>query len=98
MPQRNPLILAKEVAALDYHSGGRFILGVGTGWLKEEVEIFGGNFARRWTQTREALEVMKALWTQDAASSSTSRPCAPIPSPSKSRIRRLCWAAPPKTY
>jgi probable F420-dependent oxidoreductase len=65
--QRNPLILAKEIAALDYHSGGRFILGVGTGWLKEEVEIFGGEFARRWTQTREALDVMKALWTQDAA-------------------------------
>jgi probable F420-dependent oxidoreductase len=67
VPQRNPLHLAKQVAALDHHSGGRFILGVGTGWLKEEVEIFGGNFARRWTQTREALEVMKALWSKDAA-------------------------------
>src|SRR5262252_1066501 len=67
VPQRNPLHLAKEVAALDHHSGGRFILGVGTGWLREEVEIFGGNFARRWTQTREALAVMKALWSQDAA-------------------------------
>lgn len=67
VPQRNPLLLAKEVAALDYHSGGRFILGVGTGWLREEVEIFGGNFARRWSQTREALDVMKALWTQDIA-------------------------------
>ena len=67
MPQRNPLLLAKEIAALDYHSGGRYILGVGTGWLKEEVEIFGGDFKRRWTQTREALDVMKALWTQDAA-------------------------------
>ena len=67
MPQRNPLLLAKEIAALDHHSGGRFILGVGTGWLREEVEIFGGNFARRWTQTREALDVMKALWSQEAA-------------------------------
>ena len=67
VPQRNPLLLAKEIAALDHHSGGRFILGVGTGWLREEVEIFGGNFARRWTQTREALDVMKALWSQDAA-------------------------------
>src|SRR6476646_7452801 len=44
VPQRNPLLLAKEIAGLDHHSGGRFILGVGTGWLKEEVEIFGGNF------------------------------------------------------
>jgi probable F420-dependent oxidoreductase len=59
--------LAKQIAALDHHSGGRFILGVGTGWLKEEVEIFGGNFTRRWSQTREALDVMKALWSQDAA-------------------------------
>jgi probable F420-dependent oxidoreductase len=67
VPQRNPLLLAKEVAALDHHSGGRFILGVGTGWLKEEVEMFGGDFPHRWTQTREALDVMKALWTQDAA-------------------------------
>src|SRR5262247_4056771 len=67
VPQRNPLLLAKEVAALDLHSGGRFILGVGTGWLKEEVEMFGGNFPHRWTQTREALDVMKALWTNDAA-------------------------------
>jgi probable F420-dependent oxidoreductase len=67
VPQRNPLILAKEIAALDLHSGGRYTFGVGTGWLREEVEIFGGNFKRRWTQTREALDVMKALWTQDAA-------------------------------
>ena len=67
VPQRNPLLLAKEIAALDFHSGGRFIFGVGTGWLREEVELFGGNFPRRWTQTREALEVMKALWTQDPA-------------------------------
>ncbi len=66
MPQRNPLLLAKEIAALDFHSGGRFMLGVGTGWLKEEVELFGGNFKRRWTQTREAIEAMKALWMNDA--------------------------------
>ncbi len=67
VPQRNPLLLAKEVAALDHHSGGRVILGVGTGWLREEVEIFGGDFPRRWTQTREALDVMKVLWTNDIA-------------------------------
>lgn len=67
VPLRNPLLLAKEVAALDHHSGGRAILGVGTGWLREEVEIFGGDFPRRWTQTREALDVMKALWTNDIA-------------------------------
>jgi len=67
VPQRNPLILAKEVASLDYHSGGRFLFGIGTGWLREEVELFGGDFPKRWTQTREALDVMKALWSNDEA-------------------------------
>ena len=67
VPQRNPLILAKQVASLDRHSGGRFLFGIGTGWLREEVELFGGDFPRRWTQTREALDVMKALWTQEEA-------------------------------
>ncbi len=65
VPQRHPMILAKEVAALDFHSGGRFIFGIGTGWLKEEVELFGGDFPKRWTQTREALDAMKAVWSQE---------------------------------
>lgn len=67
VPERNPLVLAKQVAALDLHSGGRFLFGIGTGWLREETEIMGGDFPRRWTQTREALEVLKALWTEDEA-------------------------------
>ena len=86
VPQRNPLLLAKEIAALDLHSGGRFIFGIGTGWLREEVEMFGGNFPRRWTQTREALDVMKALWTQDAAEFHGEL-CGRIRSRRKSRIR-----------
>ena len=67
VPERNPLLLAKEIATLDRFSGGRFLFGIGTGWLREETEIFGGDFERRWTQTREALEVMKELWTKDEA-------------------------------
>ncbi len=67
VPERNPLVLAKEVAALDFHSGGRFLFGIGTGWLREETEIMGGDFPRRWSQTRESLEVLKLLWTQDEA-------------------------------
>ncbi len=67
VPERNPLVLAKEVAALDLYSGGRFLFGIGTGWLKEETELMGGNFPRRWTQTREALDVMKLLWTEEEA-------------------------------
>ena len=67
VPERNPLLLAKEVATLDYYSKGRFLFGIGAGWNKEETEIMGGNFAHRWTQTREAIEAMKALWANEAA-------------------------------
>ena len=67
VPERNPLLLAKEISALDLYSGGRFIFGIGTGWLKEETELMGGDFAHRWSQTREALDVMKKLWTQEEA-------------------------------
>ena len=67
VPEHNPLLLAKEIATLDYLSGGRFILGIGAGWLKEETEIMGGNFPHRWGQTREAIEAMKQIWTKDEA-------------------------------
>jgi len=67
VPERNPLLLAKEIASLDLFSGGRFLFGIGTGWLREETALMGGDFAHRWTQTREAIEVMKALWTHDEA-------------------------------
>ena len=67
VPERNPLLLAKEVATLDYFSKGRFLFGIGAGWNQVETEIMGGNFAHRWTQTREAIEAMKALWANEAA-------------------------------
>ena len=67
IPERNPLLLAKEISALDRYSDGRFVLGIGTGWLREETEIMGGDFDHRWTQTRESLEVMKELWTKEEA-------------------------------
>jgi probable F420-dependent oxidoreductase len=67
IPERNPLLLAKEVATLDRYSGGRFIFGIGAGWLKEETEIMGGDFAHRWSQTKDAIMAMKELWTKDEA-------------------------------
>ena len=67
IPERNPLVLAGAISTLDLFSGGRFLLGIGTGWLREETEIMGGDFDHRWTQAREAIEVMRALWTQDSA-------------------------------
>ena len=63
LPERNPLLLAKEAATLDVISGGRFIMGIGAGWIKEETEIMGGNFERRWAQCRESVLAMKQLWT-----------------------------------
>ena len=67
IPERNPLVLAKEIATLDLFSGGRFILGIGTGWLREETEVMGGDFEHRWTQARESIQVMKELWTKEEA-------------------------------
>ncbi len=67
VPERNPLLLAKEIATLDRYSEGRFIFGIGAGWLREETEIMGGDFEHRWTQTRESIEAMKELWTQEEA-------------------------------
>ena len=67
VPERNPLLLAKEISTLDRYSGGRFQFGIGTGWLREETELMGGDFDHRWTQTREAIEVMKELWTKEEA-------------------------------
>src|SRR5439155_475214 len=51
----------------DNFSGGRFLFGIGAGWLNEETAIMGGDFAHRWGQTREAIHAMKALWTQETA-------------------------------
>ena len=65
VPARNPITLAKEVATLDMYSGGRFLFGIGVGGLREEGELLGVDFDRRWTQGREAVEAMKELWTQD---------------------------------
>ncbi len=67
VPERNPLLLAKEIATLDRFSGGRFLFGIGAGWLKEETEIMGGDFPHRWTQAREAILAMKELWTKPEA-------------------------------
>ncbi len=64
VPERHPLLLAKEVSTLDLFSGGRFLFGIGAGWLREETQIMGGDFDHRWTQTRESILAMKELWTK----------------------------------
>mgnify|MGYP001821141817 CR=1 FL=1 len=67
LPQRNPLVLAKEVATLDALSGGRVELGVGVGWLEEEFDALGIPFSERGTRTDESIEVLRALWDGDHA-------------------------------
>jgi probable F420-dependent oxidoreductase len=65
LPQRNPVITAKELATLDHLSGGRVTLGVGAGWLAEEFAALGVPFADRGRRLDEYLAVMRALWTED---------------------------------
>ena len=67
LPQRDPLVLAKQVATLDYMSGGRFELGIGVGWLKEEFQAMGVPFERRGRRADEYIAAMKALWAEDGA-------------------------------
>jgi probable F420-dependent oxidoreductase len=67
VPQRNPLILAKELATLDHLSGGRVILGAGVGWLKEEFEALGVPFEGRGHRSEEAIAAMRVLWSQERA-------------------------------
>jgi len=64
LPERNALMTAKVIATLDMYSGGRVILGVGAGWLREETEAMGANFRLRWKQLRETAEAMRICWTQ----------------------------------
>ncbi len=66
VPERNPIHTAKEVASVDHYSGGRFLFGIGAGWNEAECTVLGGDFPHRWTQTKEAIAAMKALWTGEA--------------------------------
>ena len=68
LPQRNPLVLAKQVATLDAMSGGRIELGIGVGWLREEFEAIGVPFERRGKRADEYVAAMRALWAGDDAS------------------------------
>jgi probable F420-dependent oxidoreductase len=62
VPQRNPLVLAKELATLDVLTGGRVELGLGVGWLEEEFRALGVPWERRGARNDEYVAAMKALW------------------------------------
>ncbi len=63
--ERDPIVMAKEVASVDRISNGRFMFGIGGGWNAEEMENHGTNFRRRWRILRENILAMKTIWTED---------------------------------
>src|SRR5580692_3708408 len=65
LPQRNPVVLAKELASLDVLSNGRLIFGIGIGYLKPEFEAIGAPFDHKGPRTEEYLAAMIALWSMD---------------------------------
>lgn len=67
LPQRNAVVLAKQLATMDFMSGGRMELGIGVGWLREEFEAIGVPFERRGKRADETIAAMRALWAGDDA-------------------------------
>ncbi len=68
LPERNPLVLAKETATLAALSDDRLVLGIGVGWLEEEFDALGVPFAKRGARTDDYVDAMRALWAGDDAS------------------------------
>ncbi len=85
LPQRNPVVLAKELATLDVLSGGRLLLGIGSGWLAEEFDAIGVPFAERGKRTDDSVAAMRALWSEEKASHDSAftsfRDCISRPQP-----------------
>lgn len=65
LPLRNPFVVAKQVATLDRLSGGRVVLGVGTGWNEDEFAAVGADFAARGSRTDEAIDLLRTLWRDE---------------------------------
>jgi probable F420-dependent oxidoreductase len=68
VPYRNPVVTAKMISSLDALSGGRFVLGIGAGWVAAESAMLGVPFAERGAMTDEYLAAMRELWTSRAPS------------------------------
>lgn len=65
LSQANPLFIAKQAASLDFMSNGRFMLGVGIGWLEEEFDAMGVPFARRGARFDDYVQAMRKIWSGD---------------------------------
>ncbi len=67
VPERDPIVTAKQIASLDMISGGRALIGIGAGWNAEELDSHGVVFKDRWKVTRESVLAWRELWTHDEA-------------------------------
>jgi probable F420-dependent oxidoreductase len=68
LSQHSPVVCAKQVASLDAFSGGRVLLGIGVGWLREEFDIIGANFDERGPRCDDYMQAMRALWQMERPS------------------------------
>jgi probable F420-dependent oxidoreductase len=68
LAQRNALVLAKEMASLDFLSNGRLIFGIGAGYLKSEFDALGVKFSERGARTDEYIDAMREMWTSEQPS------------------------------
>ena len=65
LPQHSPVVAAKQVATIDHMSGGRVLLGIGVGWLREEFDAIGVPFDDRGSRADEYVAAMRELWSAD---------------------------------
>jgi probable F420-dependent oxidoreductase len=65
LSQANPMFIAKQAASLDFMSNGRFMLGVGIGWLEEEFKAMGVPFERRGARFDDYVQAMRKVWSGD---------------------------------
>jgi probable F420-dependent oxidoreductase len=73
LPPRNAVLVAKQVATLDALSRGRVLLGVGTGWIEEELRYLGATWQQRGPMLDEAIQVLRTLWSDEVANSFAGR-------------------------
>ncbi len=78
VPGRHPLNLAKAASTVDNFSDGRLLLGIGVGYMREEIELFGVDFDTRWSYTRESIEFCRRLW-KDGQAPTTASSCTTPP-------------------
>ncbi len=93
VPERDPIVTAKEVASLDHISGGRVLFGIGVGWNVEEMADHGTDFTKRYSVMRDRVRLMQQLWSNEVASYdgefATLSPSWQWPKPQQQPVRVL---------